>query len=470
MRSGTITRRLFILIFLLTTTLAQTTANGQALSLKDAIQTALDNYGTVRAKANYAKASKASVSQAQRDYLPNLNVSAQQDYGTVNGQTGPQYGAVGLGTASSGPALATQNWNAAFGALYLANLNWDFFAFGRAKEKVRAAQAVAYRDENDYQQERFQQEVRVASAYLNLLAAQRITISWQKNLQRADTFRSVVITRTKNGLIAGVDSSMANAEVSNARIALTKAIDFEQEQANNLAQLMGVAPTDFVLDSMFVSRVPATLTAPAATNIEAHPLLQYYKSRVALSQEQTKYVRSLQYPAFTLFSIYQTRGSGFNYNYGGADMTAYSSAYGDGVNPTRSNYLFGVGLTWNLTNTLRISRQVKSQSLITKALQDEYTLADQQIRAQQILADTKIKNALDNYREAPIQVKAASDAYLQKTVMYRNGLSNIVDVTQALYALNRAETDRDIIYNNVWQALLLKAAASGDFGIFINEF
>ncbi len=54
--------------------------------------------------------------------------------------------------------------------------------------------------------------------------------------------------------------------------------------------------------------------------------------------------------------------------------------------------------------------------------------------------------------------------------MYKNGLSNIVDITQALFALNRAETDRDIANNNVWQALLLRAAASGDFGLFLNEF
>jgi hypothetical protein len=58
---------------------------------------------------------------------------------------------------------------------------------------------------------------------------------------------------------------------------------------------------------------------------------------------------------------------------------------------------------------------------------------------------------------------------LQKSVLYKNGLTNIVDVTQALYALNRAETDRDIADNNVWQALLLKAAASGDFGLFVNN-
>jgi hypothetical protein len=101
-------------------------------------------------------------------------------------------------------------------------------------------------------------------------------------------------------------------------------------------------------------------------------------------------------------------------------------------------------------------------------LRDEYELANQQIKAQMELAETKIANALSNYREAPLQVRAASDAYLQRSVLYKNGLTTIVDVTQSLYALNRAETDRDIAYNNVWQAFLLKAAASGDFQMFIN--
>ena len=106
---------------------------------------------------------------------------------------------------------------------------------------------------------------------------------------------------------------------------------------------------------------------------------------------------------------------------------------------------------------------------MSRGLQDEYELVNQQIKTQLALADQKIKYAVSNYHEAPIQMKAASDAYLQKSVLYKNGLSNIVDVTQALFLLNRAETDRDISNNNVWQALLLKAAASGDFGLFANE-
>src|ERR1700753_3090660 len=87
----------------------------QVLSLKQAVQTALSNYGSIRAKAGYAKASAAIVRETRREYLPDLSLSAQQDYGTVNAQNGPVYGFKGLNVASSGPLLATQNQSAAFG-------------------------------------------------------------------------------------------------------------------------------------------------------------------------------------------------------------------------------------------------------------------------------------------------------------------------------------------------------------------
>ena len=443
--------------------------NAQVLTLKDAVQTAMANYGTIKAKANYLNASRATASQTKREYLPNLNVSAQQDYGTINGQYGPSYGYNGLSVSSSGPTTSSQSWNSAFGGLYLANVNWDFFAFGRTKEKIKAAEAVVARDAADYQQEQFQQQVRVAAAYLNLLAAQRLTRSWQKNLERADTFRVVVVTRAKNGLIPGVDSSLANAEVSNARIAFTNAKDFEQQQANQLAVLMGVEPKEFVLDSLFITKVPGAMVDTVSDNLANHPLLQYYENRVKLSQEQTRYYHTLYFPVFSVFGVMQTRGSGFGNNYA-ADQTDYTHAYWDGVKPTRSNYLIGLGVTWNLTSILRVNKQVSAQQYTSKGLQDEYELTRQQLTAQLTLADTKMKNALANYNEAPIQVNSATDAYNQRTVLYRNGLNTIVDVTQVLYSLNRAETDRDIAYTNVWQALLLKAAASGNFSLFINEF
>jgi len=458
---------LFPIIFLISSQ-----AGGQVLSLKDAVRKSLSNYGTLKARANYVNASKALVKESRREYLPDLNISAQQDYGTINSSNGPLYGYKGLGSAGSGPVLPAQNYNAAFGALYLTNVNWEFFAFGRAKERVRVAQSELILTESDLEQEKFKQELRVASAYLNLLAAQRISRSQQNNLERAMALQLVVSTRAKNGLTPGVDSSLANAEVSNAKIALTTAIDFEQQQNVELAQSMGVtAPgTSFLLDTLFIEEVPKNIYDSSPVSQDQHPYLLYYKNRISLSDEQAKFFHTLNFPTFSLFALYQGRGSGFSYNYGILNPDAFSRGYWTGVEPTRSNYLVGLGVTWNLTSPLRVQQLVAAQKFTSRGLKDEYDLEGQDLVNGLVLSESKIRNALSNYLEAPVQVKAASDAYTQKTVMYKNGLTNIVDVTQALFILNHAETDRDIAYSNVWQALLLKAAAAGDFGIFINQF
>ncbi|HSB94692.1 MAG TPA: TolC family protein [Flavitalea sp.] len=444
--------------------------HSQTLNLKEAVKVAMDNYGSIKAKGNYLKASQAGVRQAQVDFLPAISVGAQQAYGTVNGQFGPLIASGGLNAASSGPPFEEQNWHAAFGGLYLANINWDFFTFGRVKEKVRVAEAEQRRNAGDLEQEKFQHQVRVAAVYLNLLAGHRLKLAQQKNVERANALRTVVQARTRNGLNPGVDSSLANAELSSAKIALTNAINYEQEQAAQLAQLIGVPYQEFILDTLFINRIPASLFDSASTNQDQHPLLQFYQRRIELSKEQEKYYDRLKYPVFSLIGVLQARGSGFNYDYNELNPGAYSSKYWTGIKPTRSNYLVGMGVSWNLTNIKRVQQQVLAQEYTSKGLQNEYEQVSQQVKTQLALAEQQMKNAISNYNEAPVQLKAASDAYLQKTVLYRNGLATIVDVTVSLYTLNRAETERDIANNNVWQALLLKAAASGDFGLFLNEF
>jgi outer membrane protein TolC len=206
-----------------------------------------------------------------------------------------------------------------------------------------------------------------------------------------------------------------------------------------------------------------------AINADEHPLLKYYRNRIGVSDEQAKYLRTFAYPTFSLFGLYQGRGTGFKNDYG-TNQNDYSSSYGAGADPTRYNYLLGVGVVWNITMPFRVHYQVQSQKFTSAQYQDEYNLQSEQLRDQQLLAETRINSALKNYAEAPVEVKAANSAYVQKFALYKNGLANIVDFTDALYTLNRAEVDQDIASNSVWQALLYKSAATGDFGIFINNF
>ncbi|MDB5132801.1 MAG: Outer rane efflux protein, partial [Mucilaginibacter sp.] len=298
---------------------------------------------------------------------------------------------------------------------------------------------------------------------------QQLSKAQEDNLKRAIDLQRVVVARVKNGLNAGVDSSQANAEVSNARIALTNAQETEQEQGSQLAQYLGVIPQKFLLDTVFVTKAPVNTGLAPQIALDNHPILRYYQNRINVSNEQAKYLSTFSYPTFSFFGTYQGRGSGFNNGYL-ANSNDYNSSYGSGAEPTRYNYLLGIGMIWNITSPFRVHYQVQSQKFTSAQYKDEYNLVSQQLSDQQVLAETRISNALKNYREVPQEVRAATDAYNQKYALYKNGLANIVDFTQALYVLNRAEVDNYIASNNVWQALLYKAAATGDFGIFINNF
>ncbi|WP_345955355.1 TolC family protein [Mucilaginibacter sp. PAMB04168] len=442
------------------------------LSMRDAVQLGVENYPAIKAKQNQVNSSKAYLKETRTEYLPDLNFSAQNAYGTINGQNGPLVGYRGLAVSSSGPALNHQNWNAAFGALYLTNVNWDFFAFGRAAERIKVQKRVVDRDEADLGQQQFQHKIRVAAAYLNVLAAQRLVKVQQDNLNRTLEIRRVIVARVKNGLNPGVDSSLANTEVSNAKIQLTNAQTNEQEQVNQLSQYLGynTPPLDFVLDSTFLVKNPSAPGKPSQINEQNHPVLQFYRNRIQVSDEQARYQKTFALPTFSFIGTFQGRGSGFTLAPAINTPVAYSADYFRGVEPTRFNYLIGIATSWNFTSLFRTRYQVQSQKFTSLQYQDEYDLVNQQLRNQQVLAETRISNALKNAQEAPVQIRSANEAYLQKVTLYRNGLATITDFQQALYTLYRAETNNYIAYNNVWQALLFKAASTGDFDLFINNF
>lgn len=456
------------LVLLLAVSLTTSTLFAQKLTIRDAVDQGLANYGIIKAKAYYVQSSLQTNEQVKRDFWPNLTVVAQQDYGTINGQNGPLYGFGGLGVASSGAALPEQNWNAAFGALYLANINWDIYTFGRKKERIELSKADSKRLEIDLKQEQFQHKIKIAAAYLNLLASQRLQKNQQKNLDRALVFFNIAATKAKNGILPGVDSTLASAEVSRAKISLNQAGENVKEQNNKLTVLMGINATDLQIDTALVTKTPTQALVIDVSLVDKNPILQYYKSRVEVGEQQLKLSNKEYLPTLSAFGVFQVRGSGFKSEYT-TDLLAFTSNYWNGIRPNRQNYLLGLGINWNLTSIVRVNKKISAQRYTNDALREEYQTTEAQFFAQLDAAEVKMRLAQQSDTEAPRQVSAALQAYNQKMTMYKNGLATLVDITQTLYTLNRAETDREIVHINLWQSLLLKAAAAGDFDIFNKE-
>ena len=452
---------------------AQTT--GSKLTLPDAIKTAMANYALLQAKQNHVNASAEGVQAARKDALPDVTLEAENAYGTLNGMNGLSSGQTGVTTLTSGPATAAQNWNAAFGALYVTNIDWNIYSFGLQRAHVEAAYGQYRQDLSDLNQEQFQQKVRVAGAYLDLLSAQRLRMAMEDNLVRSAQLRDIILRRTENGLNPGVDSAIANAEVSRARLSLIDAENFEQSKASQLCTQMGVTPQVFILDTSFATQLPRNMadtdslpgSGPSSSAaLSGHPVLAFMDNRIKTSNLLADYLHKTGLPRFTLFGVGQERGSGFGDNYA-SNQADYSTAWYRGVNPIRANYLVGIGVTWNMTEFVRVRSRVASQRWQSAALVSEYNLEQNKLVNQLSLADQQIRNALSKYRETPVQLKAATDAYGQKQALYENGLTTIVDVAQTLFILNRAEIDRNVACDAVWQALLLKAGAAGDMNLFL---
>src|SRR5579871_5206747 len=457
-----------ILFFIAVVLLQTANAQQHQLTLSDAIRTGLNNYQSIQAKRNYVNASAALVQNAKNQYLPDVTASIQQAYGTINGTFGVYSSFAGTSTiASSGPTNATQNWTAAFGSIYLVNTNWEFISFGRFHSRVDIASKQLLLDSANLTQEKFVQSVKIAGAYLNLLIAQRFVQNAQANVDRANFVQQTVLARTKSGLNPGVDSSIANSDLSAAKLTLIQSINTEQQQRNQLCQLINIVPDVLSLDTNYFSNQPNQYNTNFAT--DSNPQILFYKSRINQSLSAEKYLQKSINPGLNLFGSFQGKGSGFDYDYSAATNSNYSKSYFDGINPSRYNYLVGLGISWNIVSLAKIKQQVKAQQFVTSAYQNEYDLVNTQLKDQLLLSDQQIENSIKSIKEVPFEYKAASDAYLQKTVLYKNGLTNIVDVQQALYNLNRAETDRSVAYINIWQALLLKSAASGDFDLFMKQ-
>src|SRR5690606_10526605 len=136
-----------------------------------------------------------------------------------------------------------------------------------------------------YENELFQHQIRIADAYLLLLVNQRLKETQRQNLLRAEAFKKAITAGTISGLRAGVDSSLANAELAKASIQLLEAEKNERTQLYKLAELTGEVK-DLTIDSMaFFSQLPNP-QSHLNDNVAQTPLLRLYQSQTELSRQR----------------------------------------------------------------------------------------------------------------------------------------------------------------------------------------
>lgn len=429
-------------------------------SLPQALEVARTTYPTLRARQAGIAAASADVRTVRSNYLPQLTVQAQALDGTSNQARGAVLG--GVGPNVSGVRSYTSNqasWTSQ-GMLYI---DWPAVTFGRYRADVQRAEASVSQAQADYDQELFTHQVQVADAYLLALAAQKAVALQSANLERTRELRRVILAATRAGIQAGIDSSTANAENARAQLQLLVSRQQAEQQRVRLAGLLGIPTQRLTLaDSvLFFTRLPVLPTTLDSGALAHHPTLLAYQRRVASSDALARSLAFTNRPTLSLVGATWGRGSG-----------AAAAANVDGsydINPSMGaglpfkvyNYAVGAALTWRVTELVHSKRAATAQLARSEQARAEYSQQELLLRTEQQNARSQLALAQQSALAAPAQLDAAQRAYTQAQARYNAGLDNLLVLTQATLVLNRAETDQAIATNNVWRALLLRAATNG---------
>jgi outer membrane protein TolC len=218
----------------------------------------------------------------------------------------------------------------------------------------------------------------------------------------------------------------------------------------------------FIADSMaFNSSLPvANITQSTTDN---NPLITIYKSRIESDLFSAKTIKRSYLPTLKYLVTGAARGSGIS------NAGIYSSNFSDGVQFSRYNYMVGAYFLWNVMDIFRVTHDYKSHMYEVQkdnALLDEARL---NLNSQLENANVQLSLAIEQAKEAPIQLSAASTGFNQSKARYESGLGTLLELSQNLYVLARAEADYSITYNNTWRSLLSIAASTGDMNLFLNS-
>jgi adhesin transport system outer membrane protein len=377
---------------------------------------------------------KAQAVETHNNWLPNLNLNYQADVGTSNNVTGPYFG-FGVIPSSSGGIHSTNVTTAMSDNLGIAELDWEVYNFGKYGAENRVANSDVTVEQNQFARSKYDLTAYAISNYLQLLRLQDFLNIQYEQIQRNQVILRSIMSLAKSGVRAGVDTSIAQAELSKARLNYIEINNQLKQVQLQLSSVTGfpyqsIVP-DTTVEMTLIGQPSAYLFPEDTTN---HPLINYYRSVYQNSLQRENLVKNLYNPKIRVLAITWDRGSS-------VDEAGQYGSLSSGYGFQRGNYLVGLDISYNLFDLRRMKLKLNTQKANTdydlKALQEQQQLLS--IGANQ--ADVEMQTALNRLKEIPNQLKAANDSYRQNLSLYKNGLTDIIVLDAALNILYRAETD-----------------------------
>lgn len=404
----------------------------------------------------------AEANEVRSAWLPNLNLNYQSDIGTNNNTAGPYFG-FGIIPSDSRGVRSSSNTNASLVNLGIASLDWEVYNFGGYHAQNQFARSRIMVEQSHFGESKYELDVFTVSHYLTLVRLHDLLQIQQLNISRNEQLIHTVVVLAKSGLRAGVDTSIAGAELSKARLVYIELAGQYKQEQQQLSVISGIPSMLIVPDTTLEDQLieHGSLLASFPGDSLNHPLIAYYQSRYQSSQAAEQLARRSYNPKLSIEASAWGRGSSISANDQFGPL-----ATGWGLD--RSNYLIGLSISYNLTNLRRRQLKIRTEKFSTDYAYKQLGEQKALLASSSSLASIELRTSLSRLYEIPVQLKAARDAYRQKFSLYKNGLSDIIELDVALNVLYRAETDFSQARNQFALALFQKGLTENQLGLILN--
>jgi outer membrane protein TolC len=193
------------------------------------------------------------------------------------------------------------------------------------------------------------------------------------------------------------------------------------------------------------------------------PQLNVYQLEYQQQMASNKVIAKKYLPKLSLQGAAWARGSSI----------APNDAYGplnDGMGYQRYNYLVGIAATYNITDLRQRHDQLEEGKYRADARKAAVQNEQANLNTLLLQANNMYTNDLLQLRTLPVLLRSATDAYEQQLVLYKAGLNTLVEVTNALFGLQKAETELVLTQSELLQVQYLRACLSDQQGVFLETF
>jgi outer membrane protein, adhesin transport system len=432
----------------------------QSITLKQLLNSTDQRAPQLLTDSSAIRIRQAQAREIRNNWLPNLNLSYQADAGTSNNVIGAYFG-FGIVPSSSSGVHSTNVTTGASYNLGIAALDWEIYNFGAYAAADRVANANITVEQNNFAESKFALQGYTIDIYLKLVRLQNLLAIQAMDVQRNQQVRNSIESLAKSGVRPGVDTSIAEAELSKSRLNYIEVANQLKQVQLQLSAVSGLPYQAIVPDTTTSDQLIAQPVTFAGMDTVNHPLINYYRSIYQTSMLQEDYVRKQYNPKIKLEAAAWDRGSSIN----SADQ--YGS-FGSGFGFDRDNYLVGLGISFNVFDLRRKQLKLRTQRAATDYSLNKMREQEQLLAVSAAQADIELQTAQQRLKEIPDELRAAERGYRQKLSLYRSGLTDILELAQALQILYRAETDEAQAKYDYANAVFQKAITGNQLNQVLN--